>query len=359
MKPVALLPGDGIGKEVMPEVLKLHHLLSGMGLVDFEVDVLAEDATSYLAAGGVTDFDPLRIRERYSAVVLGALGDPRIPDNRHAKHVIGGLRQRLDLSVNLRPVRLRDLRHCPLKHVRDERDVDLVIVRENTEDIYLGVSGTVRPGQAGHLALEVAVHSRWAVERALTTAFEVARSRPRRVVTLVDKNNVMIDTGALWHTRFAEIGASYPEVRREHLLVDAAAMELVRSPQRFDVLVTTNLFGDILSDLAAQLVGGLGVAPSASYDPADRQFVGVFEAVHGSAHDIAGTGRANPLASIMSYSLLLRRIGAARQHQVLEDAVTEVLRGDVLTADLGGNATTAEVGDEVCRRITVLWKGHS
>ena len=351
MRPVALLPGDGIGPEVAAEVVKVHDSLARHGAVDFTVEVLAESADTYLAAGGRTDFDPAAVRERYSAVVLGALGDPRIPGNEHAKHVIGGLRQRLDLGANVRPVRLRDLRHCPLRTVRSLRDVDLVIVRENTEDLYLGVAGTVRRGLPGHLAVEVAVHSRWAVRRVLTAAFELARQR-RGVLTLVDKSNVMTDTAALWHPLFAELGASYPEVRREHLLVDAAAMELLRTPQRFDVIVTTNLFGDILSDVASELAGGLGVAPSASYDPDDDAFRGVFEAVHGSAHDIAGTGRANPLASIMSYSLLLQRSGRTAAHLLVENAVDDVLRGTALTPDLGGTATTGEVGDAVSRRIT-------
>ncbi|MGP3924258.1 isocitrate/isopropylmalate dehydrogenase family protein [Streptomyces sp. 8N616] len=350
MRPLAVIPGDGIGPEVMAEVLKVHAVVEDTFGTGLTTDVLPYDADYFLEHGDV-DIDIEEIRNRYRAVLLGALGDPRIPDNGHAKQIIGGLRRQLELSVNLRPVRLRTLEHCPLKHVTSIEDVDLVIVRENTEDVYAGVGGTVRGGRPGHVAMEVAVHTRWAVDRAVTAAFELARSRPRRRLALVDKSNAMPSAGPLWQERFRAIASSYPDVECDHLYVDAAAMELIRNPARFDVVVAGNLFGDILSDEAAQLAGGLGVAPSASYDPEDTAFFGVFEAVHGSAPDIVGTGRANPLASVMSYSLMLDRMGLREAHAAVERAVDHVLCGDLLTPDLGGTARTEEVGDEMCRAI--------
>ncbi|CAM5527702.1 isocitrate/isopropylmalate dehydrogenase family protein [Streptomyces avidinii] len=350
MSTLAVIPGDGIGPEVMAEVLKVHAVVEDAFGTGLKTEVLPYSADWFLEHGDV-EIDIPAIGRTYGAVLLGALGDPRIPDNRHAIRIIGGLRQQLELSVNLRPVRLRTLAHCPLKHVRDVGDVDLVVVRENTEDVYVGVGGTVRGGRPGHVAMEVGVHTRWAVDRALEAAFELARSRPRHRLTLVDKSNAMPSAGPLWQSRFRALAASYPDVACDHLYVDAAAMELIRNPARFDVVVASNLFGDILSDEASMLAGGLGVAPSASYDPEDTSFFGVFEAVHGSAPDIAGTGRANPLASVMSYSLMLDRMGLRAAHRAVERAVDEVLRGDLLTPDLGGTARTDEVGDLICRAI--------
>ncbi|MFE9932322.1 isocitrate/isopropylmalate dehydrogenase family protein [Streptomyces sp. NPDC005533] len=349
MSTLAVIPGDGIGPEVMAEVLKVHAVVEDVFGTGLKTEVLPYSADWFLEHGDV-DIDMQALRGAYRAVLLGALGDARIPDNRHAIRIIGGLRQQLELSVNLRPVRLRALAHCPLKHVRSVEDVDLVIVRENTEDVYVGVGGTVRGGRPGHVAMEVGVHTRWAVDRAVTAAFELARSRRRRL-TLVDKSNAMPSAGPLWQSRFRAIAASYPDVECDHLYVDAAAMELIRDPARFDVVVAGNLFGDILSDEAAMLAGGLGVAPSASYDPEDTEFLGVFEAVHGSAPDLVGTGRANPLASVLSYSLMLDRMGLTAAHTAVERAVDEVLCGDLLTPDLGGTAGTAEVGDLIGRAI--------
>ena len=349
MNSIAVIPGDGIGPEVVGEVLKLHAEVVGAFGVDLKADVLPYDADLFLSRDDV-GFDPHEVRARHRAVLLGALGDARIPDNRHARLIIGGLRRELELCVNVRPVRLRVTAHCPLKHVRSAEEVDLVVVRENTEDVYVGAGGTVRRGRPGHLAMEVAVHTRWAVDRAVRAAFALARSRRGRL-TLVDKSNAMPNAGPLWTERFAAAAADFPDVRTDHLYVDAAAMELIRDPARFDVLVTTNLFGDILSDEAAQLAGGLGLAPSASYDPEDDKFGGVFEAVHGSAPDLAGTGRANPLASVLSYAMLLDRLGFRAAHEAVERAVDVVLRGDVLTPDLGGTARTGDVGDAVCRAL--------
>ncbi|MFB7173631.1 isocitrate/isopropylmalate dehydrogenase family protein [Streptomyces sp. NPDC056254] len=349
MNTVAVIPGDGIGPEVMAEVLKVHAVVDDVFATGLKTEVLPYSADWFLEHGDV-EIDIQAIRRDHRAVLLGALGDARIPDNRHAVRVIGGLRQQLELGVNLRPVRLRTLAHCPLKHVRAVEDVDLVIVRENTEDVYVGVGGTVRGGGPGHVAMEVGVHTRWAVDRVVTAAFELARSRRRRL-TLVDKSNAMPSAGPLWQGRFRAIAASYPDVECDHLYVDAAAMELIRDPARFDVVVAGNLFGDILSDEASMLAGGLGVAPSASYDPEDTGFAGVFEAVHGSAPGLVGTGRANPLASVMSYSLMLDRMGLRAAHAAVERAVDEVLCGDLLTPDLGGTARTGGVGDRVCRAV--------
>src|SRR5690606_11719330 len=261
-------------------------------------------------------------------------------------------RCQLDLYIDLRPTRMFGSGMSPLRDVRPA-DVDMVIFRENTEGVYVGMGGTFRKGTPDEIAIEEDVNTRRGVERIIRAAFEYARTHGRRRVTLTDKANAMTHAGGLYRRVFAEVGAEYDDVERNAVYADALALDLVLHPAKYDVIVGANLFGDILSDLAAALVGGLGLAPSASLHPGR---VGLFEPVHGSAPDLVGTGRANPLAAIMTVSLMLRPLGHASIADVIEACVQRAVRGGHTTPDLGGQLGTAAVGDWIC---SDLWEIHA
>ncbi len=309
--------------------------------LDFEEWDLGADR--YLRTGTSITDEEMATLGRCDAVLLGALGDPRVPDNAHARDILLGMRFRLDLYVNLRPVRLFDVAHSPLRDVTTA-DIDIVIFRENTEGIYTGVGGTFKRGTADEVAVEEDINTRKGVERILRAAFEYASRTGRERVTMADKANAMRNAGGLWRRTFDEVGEEFPDVEREALYVDVLAMDMIRRPARYGVIVTGNLFGDILSDLAAGLVGGLGLAPSANLHPGR---IGVFEPVHGSAPDIAGTARANPLAAILSGAMLLDHLDAPDAAAAVERAVRAALAACRTTPDLGGSLRTAEVGDWV------------
>jgi 3-isopropylmalate dehydrogenase len=307
----------------------------------------AHGAEHYLRTG--VTITPAEMTElaRYDAIFLGALGDPRVPQNEHARDILLGLRFSLDLYINLRPVKLYQAEHSPLRDVRPE-DVDLVIFRENTEGVYVGMGGNFKAGTRDELAIEEDVNTWKGVERIIRAAFEYARGRGRRLVTLGDKANAMPHAGALWRRVFAEVGGEYRDIERNAVYADALALDLVLHPARYDVIVAPNLFGDLLSDLAAALVGGLGLAPSASLHPGKAA---LFEPVHGSAPDLAGTGRANPLAAILTVGMLLEYLGASNVARAVELAVRQVLARSATTPDLGGTLTCAQVGDAVCAEL--------
>jgi 3-isopropylmalate dehydrogenase len=283
----------------------------------------------------------------YDAIFLGALGDPRVPDQAHARAILLGLRFRLDLYINLRPVRLFDPYFSPLKDLTSD-DVDLVIFRENTEGSYVGLGGTFKRGTPDEVAIEEDINTRKGVERIVRAAFQHARATGRQRVTLADKANAMQHAGGLWRRVFAEVGAEYPEIEREAQYIDALALDLVLRPKRYGIIVTSNLFGDILSDLAAALVGGLGLAPSANLHPGRP---GLFEPVHGSAPDIAGQDRANPHAAIMTAALMLENLGYHREAGRIESAVRRSVELRQTTPDLGGTLGTEAVGDWVSQEV--------
>jgi 3-isopropylmalate dehydrogenase len=291
-----------------------------------------------------------RLEREFDAILLGAVGDPRVPGNEHAREILLGLRFRLDLYINLRPARLYEAWLSPLRDVR-AGDIDIIIFRENTEGIYVGMGGSLRRGTPHEVAIEEDINTRRGVERIVTAAFEHARRTGRRRVTLTDKANAMPHTGGLWRRIFADVGAGYPELEQEAVYVDALALDLVRRPDRYDVIVAPNLFGDILSDLSAALVGGLGLAPSANLHPGRP---GLFEPVHGSAPDIAGTGRANPIAMLLAVALMLTELGWPAYAGRLEAAIRGALAARRITPDLGGGCTTDEVGDWICREMGSL-----
>ncbi|MBZ5588651.1 MAG: 3-isopropylmalate dehydrogenase [Acidobacteriia bacterium] len=343
---MAVVPGDGIGREVVAEVIRLAEALRSAGSLLASWDELDWGADRFLATGRALPPDGFQRLRAFDAILAGAFGDPRVPDAEYMREILFGMRVELDLYINLRPVRCIDERLNPLKHVRAS-DIDLVIVRENTEGLYCGAGGLVRPNSVHEMALQEMVVTRRCVERIVRAAFEVASTRPRRKVTLVDKGNALRFAGEVWQNTFRQVAVEFPEVMTEHLYADVAAMEMVRDPARFDVIVTENLLGDLLSDLAAMLGGGLGLAASGNINPGQ---VSMFEPVHGSAPDIAGRGRACPLAAFGAFALLLRHVHRGDLAGVLEAAIGDVVRAGTVTPDLGGTSTTAEVGTAVRER---------
>ena len=304
-------------------------------------------AERYLRTGDtLPEADFIHLRDDFDAIVVGAFGDPRVPSNLHAKDILLGLRQRLDLYVNLRPVQLVDARLCPLKD-RAPADIDMAIVRENTESVYTGIGGHLRKDTPHEVAQSVMIHTRMGCDRLLRYAFELAGQR-RGVLTLCDKANAIPHAHGIWRRALAELAPQFPEVTARTLYADVAAMCMVTHPQEFDVIVGDNLIGDILSDLAAALVGGLGLAPSASLRPGVHA---LYEPVHGSAPDIVGTGKANPLAAILSVAMLLRDFGHVDAADAVQSACTAAVLATETTPDLGGNLATAEVGTYICAQV--------
>jgi 3-isopropylmalate dehydrogenase len=337
---VAVVPGDLAGQEVVPEAVKV---LSALGL-PYELEDFEVGAGPILRGEPAMSEQTFRELAKADAILFGAIGDPRIPDVGYPAQVLLRLRFELDLYVNLRPGRLYDDRLSPL---RDPalRKVDLVIVRENTEGAYVGLGGRFKRGTVDETAIQEDVNTYLGVSRIIEHAFRHAR----REVCMVDKSNALAHAGGLWQERWHDIRSRHPEVDTRHLYVDAAAMELVRDPRQFDVIVTGNLFGDILSDLVAQLIGGMGLAPSANVNPQTGR--GLYEPVHGSAPKIAGSGIVNPFGAILSAALMAGQLGDEDAARRIEEAVAASIRAGDCTRDLGGGLRTSEVGDAVCRRL--------
>lgn len=349
MSKIALLPGDGIGPEVIAEAEKVLRLLDRRHGLDLTFETLPYGADYTLQTGQTAPPGFVReAGERFDAILMGALGDPRIPDHRHIRDILLGLRFGLDLYINLRPVKLFTEALCPLKG-RTCAEIDFVVFRENTEGAYCDVGGLFKKGTPDEIAINEDVNTRKGVERILRAGFEAARARPRKKLTMVDKHNALRHAHDLWKRAFAEVGTEYPDIAKDHLFVDVAAMEMVRNPGRFDVVVTSNLFGDILTDLAAAIVGGLGLAASANLHPGRCS---MFEPVHGSAPDIAGKGRANPYAAALTSALMLDHLGRAEVARTLEAAVERCVREGYTTPDLGGTLSTSQAGEALCAALS-------
>jgi 3-isopropylmalate dehydrogenase len=344
---IAVIPGDGIGREVTTQAVKGLRRLDekmGLGLELVEWDLGAQ---RYLDTGvTITAAEMAELGSDYDAILLGALGDPRVPGNEHARDILLGLRFKLDLYVNLRPVRLLAPGASPLRDIGPD-DVAMTIFRENTEGSYVGMGGVFKRGTAAEVAIEDDVNTAVGVERILRAAFEYAARSGLRV-TLADKSNAMPHGGQLWRRLFTEVSADHPDVPAGAMYVDALAMDMVLHPARYQVIVASNLFGDIISDLAAGLVGGLGLAPSANLHPGR---IGLFEPVHGSAPDIAGTDRANPIAAFLTAALMLDQLGHPHAARTLERAVQAAIHNGATTPDLGGELGTEAAGDWICERL--------
>jgi 3-isopropylmalate dehydrogenase len=339
---IAVIPGDGIGREVTPEAVKVLRAVTTGGkrrleFVEFDwgADKYLRDGVS-LPAGAVE-----MLRDEFDAILFGALGDPRVPTNQHAADILLGLRFKLDLYVNARPVELLHERLTPLRD-RTEKDVRIMVFRENTEGLYVGVGGFFKKGTADEIAVQEDVNSRKGVERIIRYAFEYARKNGLKRVCMSDKSNAMTFAHDLWQRVFKEVRQEYVDIESRHLYIDTLAMEIVRDPRQFDVIVTCNLFGDIISDLGAQLAGGLGLAPSGNIHPGRTS---LFEPVHGSAPNIAGKGIANPLGSVLTAGMMLEFLGWKAEAVALHSGVKEALLKNYLTPDLGGTKKTTEVGD--------------
>jgi len=346
---IAVIPGDGIGPEVAHIGVRL---LESLGLplqfdwFDFGAERYLRDGTSL--PRGFMD----TLRRDYAAVYFGAVGDPRVPGNEHAKEILLAMRFELDLYINLRPCLLIDDRLSPLKG-KGREQLKFVVFRENTEGLYAGVGGALKKGTPDEVAQEVEVNTRKGVERILEAAFAYARQHGLRRVCMADKANVLIHGHGLWRRTFAEVSRRHPGIEAKAMYVDALAMDLIRQPEAYEVIVTNNLFGDILTDLGAALTGGLGLAASGNIHPGR---VSLFEPVHGSAPDIAGQGKANPLAMALSGALMLEHLGHAREAQRLTRAVEAQVREGAHTPDLvpllgGSAATTDQVGSELLARL--------
>lgn len=343
MARIAVVPGDGIGAEVIGEALRVLRAVDG-GRIGLQFEHFDLGADRYLRDGTTLPDDVFqRWKTEFDAIFLGALGDPRVPSNVHARDILLGSRFRLDLYINLRPIRLLDARRCPLKGKGPEH-VDMVVFRENTEGLYTGVGGQFKRDTEDEVAIEQEINTRKGVERIVRAAFAYARARGRERVCMADKANAMRHGHDLWQRVFKAVRAEYPEIEASHLFVDVLAMEMVRAPERFDVIVTNNLFGDIITDLGAALQGGLGLACSGNIHPGS---VSLFEPVHGSAPDIAGQGIANPMAAILTGGMMLEHLGHPDAHERIQAAVKAALERDQVTPELGGKLSTRDVASAV------------
>jgi tartrate dehydrogenase/decarboxylase/D-malate dehydrogenase len=350
---IAVIPGDGIGQEVTPVGMRVVEAAGDRFGFRTTWEEFPWGSEYHRQHGSMMAPDALDQLRGFDALYFGAVGHPEVPDHVTLNGLLLPIRRGFDQYACVRPAVLHPGVTSPLSG-KKAGDIDLVVVRENTEGEYAQVGGNLYPGGADEVALQTAVFTRKGTERVVRFAFELAQRRDKkRLVTSVTKSNAQGYSMAFWDRVFAEVATQFPDIRTESLLVDAACMDLVRRPEDFDVIVASNLFGDILTDMSAMITGSLGLAASANLNPA-RTFPSMFEPVHGSAPDIVGTGRANPLATILAGAMMLDFLGEAEASRGMESAVTEILqKGEPLTPDLGGSATTAEVGAAVAERMAV------
>lgn len=346
---LAVIPGDGIGREVIPEGLKVLRAAAARFRFEVAVTEFPWGCDHYLRTGAMMPDDGLETLRGFDAIYLGAIGDPRVPDHVSLWGLLLRIRKAFDLYANVRPIRLLEGIACPLAGRRPE-DVDILFVRENTEGEYAGAGGRVGTGTPHEVALQTSVYTRRATERILRFAFEQARRRRGRLAHIT-KSNALQHTAVLWDEIAAAVAREYPDVQVWKLHVDAAAYQMVLHPDWFDVMVGSNLYADILTDLGAALQGSLGLAASANLDPG-RTHPSMFEPVHGSAPDIAGRGQANPMAAIWTAALMLEHLDETGAAKAIFTALCDVVRrGVVRTPDLGGRGTTSEVGDAVVEAL--------
>src|SRR5712672_2828407 len=350
-KRIAAIPGDGIGKEVIPQAVRVLEAVAA----DVVFTHFDWGADRYLADKTTVPPDGFAMLARdFDAILVGAFGDPRVPSNIHAKEILLGMRFKMDLYANVRPVRLMDASLCPLKGV-EPKDVDFVVIRENTEGMYVDAGGVFKPGTPDEIAVQEDINTRKGVERVIRYAFEFCERQkkldgsPRSRILMCDKSNAMTHAGGLWQRVFKEVSGEYPQITAQHMYVDALCMQMVRDPRQFDVIVTNNMFGDIITDLAAGLQGGLGMAASGNIHPGKTS---MFEPVHGSAPPIAGKNLANPLGAILSAAMMLAHLGMAGEAQKIEAAVLEAVRQRKTTQDIGGTLGTREAGDWVAQKVS-------
>ena len=343
MARIAVIPGDGIGRDVVAEVLPILEAIGGLTL-----EALPWGAEYYLGTGITVPHGGYDTLRSFDAIFIGALGDPRIPDNRHARDILLGTRFELDLYVNYRPVRLLADRLSPLRN-RGRKDIDFVVFRENTEGLYTGAGGSIATGSEHEIAIQEDVNTYRGVHRIIRYAFEYAASHGLRKVCMADKSNAMTHGHALWQRVFKEVAPQFPSITATHLYIDALAMFLVQSPEQFEVIVTNNLFGDIITDIGGALQGGLGMAASGNIHPGRTS---MFEPVHGSAPPLAGRNIANPIGAILSAALMLETLGRPDEARRIERAVEAAVHAGETTRDVGGALGTREAGAAILRRLS-------
>jgi 3-isopropylmalate dehydrogenase len=350
MSHIAVIPGDGAGIEVMHEALRVLEVINSTRKLGLTFESFDFGAERYLKTGvGLPPGQLDVFRDRFDAILFGAVGDPRVKDQAHAREILLGLRFGLDLYINFRPCRLLDDRLSPLKG-KGVREIDFVVFRENTEGMYNAIGGTFKKGTPDEVAVAEEINTRKGVERIIRAAFGWAHAHGKKRVALADKSNA-IGAHELWKRTFLEVAAGFPTLEARHYYVDAIAMELVVRPEEFDVIVTTNLFGDILTDLGAALTGGLGCAPSANLNPDSTP---LFEPVHGSAPDIAGKGIVNPVAMLLTSGLMLEELGHVSEGQLLARAVEQTVKDGKVTRDLGGTLSTSACANEILSAVCEL-----
>lgn len=369
---IPVIPGDGVGPEIIREGRKVMDAASETANFEIEWIEFPHGADHFLSTGELLSEDTLKELEKYPAIYLGALGDPRIKPGILESGILLKLRFYFDQYVNLRPVQLFEGVWTPLKNKSPE-DIDFKVVRENTEDFYVGIGGRMTgrrkeelellrelysikfsldiESDADEVAYQIGVITKEGARRVIKYAFELAVREKRKKVTSVDKANVLIHAYGFWREIFEEVAKDYPKIEKEFNFVDAIAMWMVKNPEWYDVIVTPNMFGDILTDLGAMIQGGLGVAPGGNINP---DGISMFEPIHGSAPKYKGMNKVNPIATILAGSMMLESIGEEKAAKIVEDAVREVLKErKVRTYDLGGNSKTSEVGDEIVRKIRI------
>jgi tartrate dehydrogenase/decarboxylase/D-malate dehydrogenase len=350
---LAVIPGDGIGNEVMDEGLKVLRVYAeARGGLQFETTHFPWGCEYYLKTGEMMPENGLEILRNFDAVLLGAVGYPSVPDHVSLHGLLIKIRQGFNQYINLRPVRLLPGAPCPLKDKGPE-DINFVVIRENVEGEYADVGGFRFPGRPEEIAIQTSVFTRKNTEKVMDYAFELAMKRGgRRKLTNVTKSNALNYSMVFWDKIFNERAANFPEVVTETSHVDAIAMYFLQKPEAYDVLVASNLFGDIITDLGAALQGGLGFAASANLNP-EGEFPSMFEPVHGSAPELAGKNCANPIAMIWTIKMMLDQLLPETDHEVVVEVISEMLvEGKVLTPDLKGSATTQQVGDAICEKLT-------
>ena len=346
---IAVINGDGVGSEVIAEGIKCLRALSEVtGNIEFEFNHFPWGSEYYLSLGTMMPEEGLRLLESFDAIYLGAVGDPRIPDHITLRGLLLPIKMKFDLYAGLRPVRLFKGLHSALAKM-DDQEIDIVVIRENTEGEYSDVGGIVGV-EDRELAVQSALFTRYGVERIINFAFEYAEKNGRKKVTSATKSNAQQFGMRLWDRVFKEVSSRFPHIQTESKLIDAACMDVVRNPKGYDVIVASNLFADILSDLTASITGGLGMAPGASFNPTRRSYPALFDPVHGSAPDIAGKGLANPIAAILTAKMMLDYFGETEASNLMLDGVKRNLAEEkVRTVDIGGHSKTHEVGDDVVR----------
>jgi len=345
---IAVIPGDGIGHEVVPEGLRVLEAAGKKFGMSFDLTHFSWSCEGYAKTGRMMPEDGLEQLKKFDSIFLGAVGYPGVADHVSLWGLLIPIRRGFDQYVNLRPVKLFKGVETPLAN-RTAKDIDFVVIRENTEGEYSSIGGRIFGGTEHEMAIQETVFTRKGVDRVMRYAFDLARKR-RKHLTSATKSNGIIHTMPFWDERFAAVGKDYPDIKTDQFHIDILTAHFVRNPHWFDVVVGSNLFGDILSDLGPAVAGGIGIAPSANLNP-ERKFPSMFEPVHGSAPDIAGRNIANPIGTIWSVALMLDHFGSPDAARAVEDAIEKVCESGPRTPDLGGKASTQEMGKAIAGAI--------